>query len=76
MPSYGGNAFINFRWVNTYIIAKVFYYIGVNCYIIAKICANFVDASGRHFILFGRTVKTGAHRIESQPPTPLIIPTQ
>ena len=21
LPSYGGNAFINFRWVNTYIIA-------------------------------------------------------
>ena len=24
MPSYGGNAFINFRWVNTYIIAFIF----------------------------------------------------
>ena len=64
----------HFGWLNP--LTKVFYYIGVNCYIIAKICANFVDASGRHFILFGRTVKTGAHRIESQPPTPLIILTQ
>ena len=64
----------HFGWLNP--LTKVFYYIGVNCYIIAKICANFVDASGRHFILFGRTVKIGAHRIESQPPTPLIILTQ
>ena len=24
MPSYGGNAFINFRWGNTYIIAYYF----------------------------------------------------
>ena len=25
MPSYGGNAFIKFRWVNTYIIAFIFH---------------------------------------------------
>ena len=24
LPSYGGNAFINFRWVNTYIVTNIF----------------------------------------------------